>query len=151
MFFVRNKTMKLFELLTNEAEIPGIDILFAAIVAGVSNTTILIIINTAIQTPVTSTSHFRYLLMFAVIMVLYIISLKYTYEQITSIFEKAINNIRVRIVNKIRNCELSNLEKVGKSRLYSQINQEITRKPRKYFVDIHYHTVTNIKMFIIII
>ena len=95
-----------------------------AIMAGLSNAAVLAIINSASEQISKHTENISYLFYFALAMTTYIVSQRYIMITSSTEVEYIIDRFRVRLVKKVRNCELELLERLGRSELYSSISKE---------------------------
>lgn len=118
--------MALIALLNKEAAGSRRDMAIAIVVSGVSNAVILAVINAAAQTASHETLNFRFLVMFAIAMTLYVVGLKYTLDSATRVFEQMITKVRLRLVEKIAGSELLLLHQIGQARIYQCIAQDTT-------------------------
>lgn len=118
--------MALIDLLNREAAGSRRDMIIAVVVSGAANAMMLAVINEAAQTASYETLNFRYLVLFAIAMALYVVGLKYTFDSATRIFEQMITRIRIRLVEKIAGSELLLLHQVGKARIFQSITQDTT-------------------------
>ncbi len=118
--------MALITLLNKEAAGSRRDMIIAIVVSGVANAVILAVINAAAETAAFERLNFRYLVMFAIAMALYVVGLKYTFDSATRVFEQMITKVRLRLVEKIAGSELLLLHRIGKARIYQCIAQDTT-------------------------
>jgi putative ATP-binding cassette transporter len=116
--------MKLLDLLKKESKTSGVKLAFMSVMAGLSNAAVLAIINTASERISRHTENIQYLLYFVLAMTTYIVSQRYIMITSSTEVEHIIDRFRVRLVKKVRNCELELLEKLGRSELYASISKE---------------------------
>lgn len=116
--------MKLLDLLKKESKTSGLKLAFMSVMAGLSNAAVLAIINAASEKISKHTGDIHYLLYFALAMTTYIVSQRYIMITSSTEVEHIIDRFRVRLVKKVRNCELELLEKLGRSELYASISKE---------------------------
>ena len=116
--------MKLVDLLKKESKTSSLRLAFMAVMAGLSNAAVLAIINSASEQISKHTENISYLLYFALAMTAYIVSQRYIMITSSTEVEYIIDRFRVRLVKKVRNCELELLERLGRSELYASISKE---------------------------
>lgn len=95
--------------------------LIAACVAGLSNALILAIVNAAAEHASQSESRPLYAVAFAAAMVLYIFSQRWILVQAASEIEAIVHSVRMRIISTLRDCELLDVEHLGRSVIYSGV------------------------------
>jgi cyclic peptide transporter len=117
--------MKLYQLLHRELDLSVGFLLFVATVAGLSNAFILVILNTAAGQASPETSNVLYAIWFLVVLVLFIVSLRYILITMSRYVEHALHRIRLRIIDKIQHAELLPLERIGRSEIYASITKEM--------------------------
>ena len=116
--------MRLLELLRRETGTLRRDIFLAAGLSGLAGAGILAIINAAAAKASPGSMNFTSLAMFAVVLAIYILCLRFTFLNTNRIFEEAVHRIRVRIADKIRTNELAVIESVGRNEIYNGVTQE---------------------------
>lgn len=116
--------MKLLELFRKESTTSPYRLAFAAAIAGMSNAAVLAIINIAAEHPSRNESNFQYAALFAITVCLYIAAQRYIMVVSNKEVETILHNIRVRLANMIRQCDLLAMEKIGRSELYASITKE---------------------------
>jgi putative ATP-binding cassette transporter len=120
----QRRRMKLLELLKNESKASGLKLAFMSTVAGLSNASVLAIINSASEQIAKHEDNIQYVAYFALSMAAYMISQKYIMVTSSSEVEHILDRFRVRLVRKIRNCDLDLLERLGRSEIYASISKE---------------------------
>ena len=118
--------MELLRLIQREAKGKRVNIILAAVVSGLSNAGILILINTATQNGTNGGSNGGGLFVFILLMLLYVYCLRYTLDVTTRIFEDIVDAKRRNITDKIRKADLLTLDHIGKSRIYNVLTREAT-------------------------
>jgi cyclic peptide transporter len=118
--------MKLLELLRRESSISLRSLFFMAALAGLGNSLILPIINTAAQLASRRESSFRLLMLFIISVSVYAISQRWFMVRSISEVEKVLDRLRVRLADKIRHCDLEPLEEIGRTVIYASITKETT-------------------------
>lgn len=120
--------MKLFEFFDRESDAPKVKIVFMAILAGMSNSIIIAIINTSAE--VVASDHpdieKRFFFIFIISLILFIFTRWYSLTQAVKAVERVIFKIRIRIADKIRHADLLLLEELGKSKIYTYLTKDTT-------------------------
>lgn len=118
--------MKFYEFLRKESDKPLIKLLFLTALSGLSSAGVLAIINLAAKNVTGSSINMSYLLMFAATVGIFITSQKFILTTGIMIIEDILNNIRIRLSDKIRRTDLLNIEQIGKAEIYNRLTQECT-------------------------
>ena len=116
--------MKLIEFYTKESTISATPIIISAVISGIANGALLAIINQAAETASYESLNFRYFLLFAIAMTIFVGTKKYALKRSTILAENVIKQIRLRITDKIRHARLLFLEELGKSEIYTRLTQD---------------------------
>jgi putative ATP-binding cassette transporter len=116
--------MKLLELIRRESSVSLRKLGLMAAIAGLSNSMVLAIVNTAASHAVDDEHHLRHFLMFALAVATYAVAQRYIMVTSTSETEQILHRIRVRMAEKIRLADLLPLESIGRSRIYASITRE---------------------------
>ena len=116
----------LLELVKTESEGVRKEIIITSMVSGLANAAVLAVINEASQTAAYNYLNFRYLMMFIVAMTLYVVGERLSSKRMIRITAEVVQNIRVRLADKIQNSELAILERIGKSEIMNAMSQEAT-------------------------
>jgi len=111
----------LAQFLLKEVSLSPRRALIAACVAGLSNALILAIVNAAAEHASQSESRPLYAVAFAAAMVLYIFSQRWILIQAASEIEAIVHSVRMRIISTLRDCELLDVEHLGRSVIYSGV------------------------------
>ncbi|MGE5497187.1 MAG: ATP-binding cassette domain-containing protein, partial [Syntrophothermus sp.] len=118
--------MKFYEFLRKESDKPLAKLLFLTALSGLSSAGVLAIINLAAKNVTGSSINMSYLLMFAATVGIFITSQKFILTTGIMIIEDILNNIRIRLSDKIRRTDLLNIEQIGKAEIYNRLTQECT-------------------------
>lgn len=118
--------MKLLELVRRESTVSIGRMAFLAGLAGLSNASLLAIINVAVGDASNSEHSVREAVLFAIAITIYVISQRHVMLEATGEIEEVLNRIRVRIADKIRHCDLRPLEEIGRASIYSSIQKQTT-------------------------
>lgn len=118
--------MKLLQLLRRESSVSLRTLLFMAALAGLGNSLILPIINTAATLASRKETSLRLFILFIIAVTGYAISQRWFMVKSISEVEKILDHLRVRLADKIRHCDLAPLEEIGRTVIYSSITKETT-------------------------
>jgi putative ATP-binding cassette transporter len=121
---VCERYMTLVELIKQEAADSWRSLLLVAGLSGIANAGLLAIINTAIQNTSATTETFRTLLLFGIVFLLYAVCFRQTFFRVTAILEEIVNQLRVRIAEKIRRTDLLSLEQINQAEIYNLLTSE---------------------------
>ena len=118
--------MHIIDFYKKEKTTSGIDILVMACTSGLSNGSLLAIITFAAKAVSRDSDggSFRYLILFIISLLSFIMGKRYALKHATIITEGLIKKVRTRITNKIRQSELLFFENIEKSHIYTRINQD---------------------------
>ena len=136
--------MVVFNLIRAESELLRRKWLVLLAVAGLSNALILAVINKAAELTrdtedsfpffvrdaaeqVTSSGDgsFRYLVLFILFLVAYVWSQRYVLVTSTTDINKILHRLQLRLVEKIRRCELQGLESIGKAKIFTTSSRDV--------------------------
>lgn len=120
-FARRLNSAPLFAMLRDEPGFPRRKFILMAFAAGIANASILAIINTAGQNASNNSVSFRYLALFGIAICIYTFAQKEVFRISSETFESMVKRIRDRIARKIHECDLSELEKLSPSEVYSRL------------------------------
>lgn len=118
--------MTLLTLLKNESAVPHRNILAMAFVSGLANVGILALINTAAGRSAQDSGSTRLLLMFLIAMAVFNMAQRYMFNKTAVVFETIVENLRTRILGKIRSSSLETLERLGHAEVYTKLTQNTT-------------------------
>ena len=111
----------LSRFLRAEANLSPRRALGVAAVAGLSNALILAIINAAAEHAEQSETRPLFAVAFAIAMVIYILAQRWILIQAADQVEGIIHRVRMRLVNTLKDCELLDVEDLGRSLIYSGV------------------------------
>ncbi len=117
--------MHFLRFLKKESTKPLHKILIIAIISGISNAVLLAIINGAAKGASYDNLNFRYMLMFAITMCLYVVGQKYLLYESHRLIEAILGRIRVRLADKIRKVHLLDLENIGQSAIFDRLTNQL--------------------------
>ncbi len=116
---------KLLELIQRETDQPVKHILSMAALSGIANAGILALVNTAADEALdTGEASGRLLVMFAITIAVYFVSKKSAVLESSILVEKVINNVRIRMIDKLRKSDRRTLELIGESSLFNVLTQD---------------------------
>jgi putative ATP-binding cassette transporter len=116
--------MNLLKLIKKESDASWTGIIIMATITGISNGLILAVINRAAEKAGEPGMNFRYFLLFAITIGIFIVTKKYSITQSNVMVERVVSKIRIRIADKIRRSNLTLLERIGKYEIYTRVTQE---------------------------
>jgi len=103
--------LKVLEFVIKGREKIWFKISVAAVIAGIANSAVVIIVNAAAQNY--SQLNFKYLVQFAICIVIYIITFKISFAKSTNLARDTVAQTRLRIVDKLRRTSLVTFEGMG--------------------------------------
>ncbi len=116
--------MTIFHFLKKESDKPLLKMGLLTAVSGLSSTGVLAVINLAAQSESGKSLNISYLLMFVAVVGIFITSQKFILVEGVILIEDILNNLRIRLSDKIRQTDLLNIEKIGKAKIYNRLTQE---------------------------
>jgi putative ATP-binding cassette transporter len=116
----------LLDVLSKESSLSLSKIAVFAVIAGLSDALIVVVINQAAEKASRGESNVYLLFFFALTLGIYILSQKYILRITAVEIEAMISKLRVRLADKIRNADLLPLEKLGRAEIYSGITKDTT-------------------------
>ena len=116
--------MYLLQLAAREVKVSLPRLCVFATLAGVSNASIVAMINSGAATAASGEVNFWAASVFILSLLLYIWSQRFLFATTSHEVEAAIHRLRLRLMNEIRHSELASLEKIGRSEIYSSITKE---------------------------
>jgi putative pyoverdin transport system ATP-binding/permease protein len=115
------ESSSLAQLLLREATLSPRRAFGVAAIAGLSNAMILAVINTAVEHAQQSETRVLYVAAFAAALLIYIVSQRWILTQAAEQIEDIIHRVRIRILRRLRDCELLDVERLGRAVIYSGI------------------------------
>lgn len=116
--------VNLLEFVNKESDAPKLKIMFMAIISGFANGMLLAIINVAAEKVSNQQAEAQFFLLYIIAFALYIYTQRYALSEATIAVENTVRKVRVRIANKIRSSELSFIENMGHSDIYTRLTQD---------------------------
>jgi putative ATP-binding cassette transporter len=117
--------MEFLRLLRTEAALSPRRLVMMAVVAGISNAGVLALINAAASSKKGGSAGWRLALMFVIVVAVYTVAQRYVMLGAAREVERIIHRIRVRLIEAVRHCELSEIEHIGRTRIFSCISKDI--------------------------
>ncbi|OMP79224.1 MULTISPECIES: cyclic peptide export ABC transporter [unclassified Chitinophaga] len=111
-------------MILQHADIPKKTIIFNTIVSGLVNAILLSTLNSAANSAGEGTVNIRYLIAFGVALLIFFITKRYILRQSVEIVENSVYNLRLRILNKLRQCDLSSMESIGKDQIFTRVSND---------------------------
>lgn len=115
--------MKLWRFLKDQSDIPLTRVIVIAAISGLSNASLLMIVNWGAAS-VSSGVSIPLFLAFVTAITLYILTQRYVLRVSSVEVEKIIARLRIGLAAKIRCADLQSLEALGRSRLYASMNTD---------------------------
>ena len=115
--------MTLTDLVRSEARDESRTLLVAASLAGAANALIMALVNSAASAQGDKTRQF---IMIGLAVVLYVVCVRKTFHRTTEIIEAALQKIKLRVIDKIEQAELQQLEGIGTSVIYDRLTENIS-------------------------
>src|SRR5690348_4609842 len=112
----------LIDFIRRDVRIDYRKLLVLTTISGLANAAVLSLINIAAQNAASGEKSHRYLLLFIIVMVIYIITQKYIMVTTTSEVEQILHRIRIRLIREVRMTGLQELEKIGGQKIYSTVS-----------------------------
>lgn len=95
-----------------------------ALISAVSNAAMIGILNHAADKAEKTGVSFKLLALFSVCMALFYISKRFILKQATKMTEESVFQIRMDIIDSVRNTDLKSLESIGKSNIFTRITHD---------------------------
>ncbi|HLJ65370.1 MAG TPA: hypothetical protein VKT70_14740, partial [Stellaceae bacterium] len=116
--------MQLLKTLYGESTIPLSRLLIMMLLAGGSNALILSTINSAAQHGAKNGPDLELLIKFVLCLAIYILSQRYTMGHVMAEIERIVNNLRLRLIDKVRHSDLVDIERLVPSEVLTTIAKE---------------------------
>jgi putative ATP-binding cassette transporter len=117
--------LKLLDFFYQESNVPKLQIVLMALVSGLANGCLLMIINSAAESVNKNEDiQIHYFLFFIFDLLLFIYTKQYSLKQATIAAEEGIYQVRTRITNKLRHTELAFIEQSDHSDIFTHITQD---------------------------
>jgi len=116
--------MTLIDLVRTEARDESRSLVVVASLAGAANAGIISLVNNAASS--TSNDKIRQFVMIALAVALYVICARRSFHRTTALIESALQKIKLRVIDKIEQAELQELEGIGTSLIYDRLTENIS-------------------------
>jgi putative pyoverdin transport system ATP-binding/permease protein len=116
--------MPIIQFFRKESPSPLTQIVVMAIIAGMSNSLILALVNASAVSVVSTELNIRLFLLFALAFALFLYSKQFALKRATVIVEQVLQKVRIRVADKVRQTELSFLEQCGQARIFTTLSQD---------------------------
>lgn len=121
-----SKHFNFFHLLQGNIETPFRKLVIYTALSGLSNALIISVINSSSHTTEYNKISWKYLLMFALALGVFIVTKRFVMEKTVILVEKSLTSIRHKVVNKLRHSDLHSIEGLGKDLIYARLTQDTT-------------------------
>lgn len=118
--------MRLLKFLEKESGDSYQQVLIIATISGMANSMLLGIVNHATEAVANDEDLTQYFIIYMITFALFLYAQWYAFERSIIIIEEAIFNIRTNLANKVKQVELSFMERMGSNKLYSRLTQNDT-------------------------
>lgn len=115
---------KFIDLFRRESDESGLMLVLCTVVAGLSTTGLLAVVNAASHTASYEELNFQYLVIFILIIAIFALSQRYLLVRVVNISEEVVNKIRRRLARNVQACDFYALEQIGHEALYSKLTRE---------------------------
>ena len=116
--------MNVMKLLIRDSQSGGWPLVLMAGISGVANGSILAIVDSAAENASLLAGNTRNLLLFVIAMAIFMVAKRSALLQASTSVEKIIHRVRIRVLNKVRQTELSLLEAIVKAEIITRLNQD---------------------------
>jgi len=116
---------ELIKAYKKESNTKNSKIVFMAAVSGIAQSCLICIISIVAETAYDIELSFHYLMMYLTAFIIFYIGKRYTLFESISVVETILNNIRIRISDKLRQTELDFIENIGKEDLNTKFQYNI--------------------------
>jgi putative pyoverdin transport system ATP-binding/permease protein len=118
------KKINFLSFLKKESTGPLYNIPILAALAGIANAVLLAIINASVKSSSENGAGFSFMVMFFLAYAIYVLCQRNMLHKSNVLLEGIINNIRIRLSDKIRRADLLGLESIGETKIYNRLTQE---------------------------
>ena len=118
--------MQLLKFIEKETTESYRQVLLIAIISGLANGLLLVIINHVTEAVAKNEDLTQYFILYMIAFTLFLYAQWYAFERAIKIIENAIYNTKTRLIGKIQKVELVFIEKIGANTLYGRLTQNDT-------------------------
>ncbi len=111
-------------VILQNSKVPVTTIVAYTVLSGIANACLLSVLNSASNSADNGSVNIKYIALFGVALALFYITKRYILRQSVEIVETSIYNIRMRLLEKLRHCELYVMEFIGKGEIFNRISQD---------------------------
>ncbi|MCF6407813.1 cyclic peptide export ABC transporter [Chitinophaga filiformis] len=111
-------------MVLQHSDIPKRTIIFYTVLSGIVNAVLLSVLNAAANSAGEGEVQVKYLLLFALALTVFYITKRYILRKSVTIVENAVYSLRLRILEKLRHCELSPMESIGKDEIFTRVSND---------------------------
>ncbi|WP_158286417.1 cyclic peptide export ABC transporter [Chitinophaga sp. S165] len=111
-------------MVLQHSDIPKRTLIFYTVLSGIVNAVLLSVLNAAANSAGEGEVQVKYLLMFGCALAVFYITKRYILRKSVVIVENAVYNLRLRILEKLRKCELSPMESIGKDEIFTRVSND---------------------------
>jgi putative ATP-binding cassette transporter len=111
-------------MVLQHSDIPKRTIIFYTVLSGIVNAVLLSVLNAAANSAGEGEVQVKYLLLFGIALAVFYITKRYILRKSVVIVENAVYNLRLRILEKLRHCELSPMESIGKDEIFTRVSND---------------------------
>ncbi|WP_106605149.1 cyclic peptide export ABC transporter [Chitinophaga ginsengisoli] len=111
-------------MVLEHSDIPKRTIIFYTVISGIVNAVLLSVLNAAANSAGEGEVQVKYLLLFAIALTIFYITKRYILRKSVIIVENAVYSLRLRILEKLRRCELSPMESIGKDEIFTRVSND---------------------------
>lgn len=112
----------LFRFILRDLQINRRQFFLLTVISGLSNAAVLSVINIAASNATREMRSYRYLLLFAIVVTIFIISQKRILITATDEVERVIHRFRIRLIQDVRRTELTELNRIGGQEIYTTLS-----------------------------
>jgi len=104
-----------------ESVVSATPVIFMSTIAGIANATILFIINSVAMNTSRGDLQFKFLLLFVVAFLIFLICKNYSLTHASVIIEKILAKVRLRVIDKSRHADLKKIEDIGMAEIHTKL------------------------------
>lgn len=116
--------MKLWDFLGSHSDVKLPKVITIAVISGLSNALLLVIVNSAAHALIGRQVDFRLAILFMLSITIYVLTQRYVLRIVSIEVEKIIARLRVNMANKIRHADLQAIERLGRAQIYAGVNTD---------------------------
>ncbi len=120
----KSKYFSFARVILENSDAPIRTVIIYTVISGIANAGLLSVLNSAANSAENGTVNIKYVAIFAVEMAIFYITKRYILRQSVEIVEASVFNIRIRLLEKVRKCELVAMELIGKAEIFTRISND---------------------------